>query len=119
MWRKTLAGLESALALAALAGSIQLAAGIATPPDSDLPPGLSSWALPAAWLFATVAVPSGAPALAAWRRDARTPRLVVIASAALALELVVQIPFLGFSWLQAGCAAVALMATWLALRTTP
>ena len=67
MWRKTLAGLESALALAALAGSIQLAAGIATPPDSDLPPGLSSWALPAAWHFATVAVPSGAPAP---RRDA-------------------------------------------------
>jgi len=41
---------------------------------------------------------------------------VLLASATLAIELVVQIPFLGWSWLQALFGAVAISMTVLALR---
>jgi hypothetical protein len=81
------------------------------------PLGLSSWRLPAGWLFFSVAVPSGLAAVLAWCRSAWAPPAVLAASALLAIELLVQIPFLGFSMLQlifgivaVGMAAVALRA---------
>ncbi len=113
-WRRTFVVGEELVALAGAAGSAQLLAGVATPPDSALDPferfGVTGWGLPAVWLFATVAAPSGLAAWSAWRRSARTPALVLGASALLALELLVQIPFLGLSVMQAvsGAAAVTL-----------
>jgi hypothetical protein len=54
--RRTFIIVESLVALSGLAGAVQLMAGVATPPNSDLPLGLSSWVLPGFWLFGTVAV---------------------------------------------------------------
>jgi hypothetical protein len=78
---------------------------------------MSSWILPAGWLFLTVALPSGLAAWLAWRRSSRAPVAVLVASALLATELLIQIPFLGFSDLQLifgtvaiGMAAVAFSA---------
>jgi len=63
-FRRIIVVIETLVGLGALAGSIQLFAGLATPPVSTLNPlGLSSWTLPAGWLFLSVAIPSG---LAAW-----------------------------------------------------
>lgn len=117
-FRRTIVITESVLGLAGLAGSIQLLAGVATPPVSALNPlGLSSWTLPAGWLFLSVAVPSGMAAWLAWRRSAWAPPAVLLGSALLATELLVQIPFLGPSILQlifgtvaAGMAVVGLLA---------
>ncbi|MFN8170766.1 MAG: hypothetical protein U0R65_02760 [Candidatus Nanopelagicales bacterium] len=105
--RRTIIGVEAALALAGAAGAVQLVAGVATPPDSALPMGLTSWALPGAWLFATVAVPSAAAAALAARRSPHAPTAVLVGSGLLALELVVQIPFVGPSALQAVFGTVA------------
>jgi hypothetical protein len=59
-FRRTIVLVETLVSLSGLAGSVQLLAGAATPPVSVLSPlGLSSWTLPAGWLFMTVAVPSG------------------------------------------------------------
>jgi len=102
---------ESVLAAAATAGALQLASGSFTPPRSDLDAlGLSSWVLPGVWLFVSVAVPSGTAAWLAARRSPATPTAVLVASSLLAVELLVQIPFVGPSGLQAvmGTAALAL-----------
>jgi hypothetical protein len=108
-FRRTIIAVETLVGLGGLAGSIQLLAGAATPPLSVLSPlGLSSWALPAGWLFLSVAVPSGLAAWLAWRRSAWAPPAVLLASALLATELLVQIPFLGFSALQLIFGAVAM-----------
>jgi hypothetical protein len=117
-FRRTIVAVESPVGLGGLAGSIQLLAGVATPPVSVLTPlGLSSWAIPAGWLFLSVAVPSGLAAWLAWRRSVWAPPAALLASALLAIELLVQIPFLGFSLLQLifgvvviGMAVVALQA---------
>ena len=117
-FRRVMLVAEALLALAGLGGSIQLLAGVATPPISALTPlGLSSWLLPAGWLFLTVALPSGMAAWLAWRRSAWAPPAVLLASALLATELLVQIPFLGLSILQvifgaaaAGMAVISLLA---------
>ena len=117
-FRRTMVVVESLVGLAGLAGSIQLVAGMATPPPSVLSPlGLSSWTLPAGWLFLTVALPSGLAAWLAWRRSPWAPVAVMVASALLATELLFQIPFLGFSVLQlifgtvaVGMAVVAFLA---------
>ena len=117
-FRPTIVVVETLVGLGGLAGSIQLLAGAATPPVSVLTPlGLSSWALPAGWLFITVAVPSGLAAWLAWRRSVWAPVAVLLASALLVTELLVQIPFLGFSILQlifgtvaVGMAVVGLLA---------
>jgi hypothetical protein len=58
-------------------------------------------------LFSTVALPSGLAAWLAWRRSPWAPAAVLLASASLAIELLVQIPFLGFSVLQLIFGAVA------------
>jgi hypothetical protein len=108
-FRRAMGVIETVLAIAAGVGVVQLAAGIATPPDAQLPPGLHSWAIPAVWLFATVFLPSTAAAVALFNRARSAPDLVLVATVALGAELVVQIPFLGWSWLQlvVGIAAVA------------
>lgn len=102
---------ESAIALAAAVGSVQLVTGTFTPPVADLAAlGLHSWVLPGLWLFASVSVPSGFAGWLAWRRSSRAPTAVMVASGLLLVELVVQIPFVGPSMLQAvmGTAAVGL-----------
>jgi hypothetical protein len=108
-FRRAIVVIETLVALGGLAGSIQLLAGVATPPVSALRPlGFSSWTLPAGWLFLSVAVPSGVAAWLAWRRSAWAPAAVLLASALLVIELLVQIPFLGFSILQLIFGAVAI-----------
>ena len=108
-FRRAIVVIETLVGLGGLAGSIQLLAGVATPPVSVLSPlGFSSWTLPAGWLFLSVAVPSGLAAWLAWRRSALAPVAVLLASALLVIELLVQIPFLGFSILQLIFGAVAI-----------
>jgi hypothetical protein len=98
-------------------GSVMLISGSGTPPVSVLKPvGLTTWVLPGLWLFATAAVPSTVASGLAWRRSAWAPPAVLFASATLALELLVQIPLLGPSWLQAVFGLVAISMTVLALR---
>jgi hypothetical protein len=100
-FRPTIVVVATLVGIGGLAGSIQLLAGAATPPVSVLTPlGLSSWTLPAGWLFITVAVPSGLAAWLAWRRSVWAPVAALLASALLATELIVQMPFLGLSILQ-------------------
>jgi hypothetical protein len=107
-FRRTIVVVETLVSLCGLEGSIQLLAGAATPPVSVLSPlGLSSWTLPAGWLFLSVAVPSGLAAWLSWRRSVWAPPAVLLASALLAIEVLVQIPFLGFSMLQPIFGAVA------------
>jgi hypothetical protein len=108
---------ESLVALGGAAGAVQLATGTFTPPVSDLEPlGLTSWVLPGVWLFASVAVPSGAAAWLAWQRSPRAPVAVLVASGLLGVELLVQIPFVGPSALQAVFGTVAVGMGGLALR---
>jgi hypothetical protein len=94
-----------------------LVSGSGTPPVEVLQPiGLTSWVLPGVWLFATATVPSAVAAVLAWRRSDWAPPAVLLASATLALELLVQLPFLGPSSLQAVFGAVAISMTVLAFR---
>ena len=117
-FRRTIVVVETLVGLGGFAGSMQLLAGVATPPVSVLRPlGLSSWTLPALWPFLTVAFPSGLAAWLAWRRSRWAPVAVLVASALLVTELLFQIPFLGFSILQLifgtvafGMAVVAFLA---------
>ena len=116
-FRRTFVLVESLVALGGVMGTAQLLTGTFTPPVSVLEPiGLSSWLLPGLWLFATVAVPSAAAAILAWRRSPLAPPVVLLASATLALELLVQIPFLGLSVLQAVFGTIAIVMAALALR---
>jgi hypothetical protein len=96
-------------AVVAMVGSLQLLTGRFTPPVSDLEAlGLHSWALPGLWLAATVAVPCTVAAVLALRRSPATGSAAVVAAGLLALELVVQIPFVGPDPLQAVMGLVAL-----------
>jgi len=116
-FRRTIVSVESLVGLGGLAGSIQLLAGVATPPVSALSSlGLSSWALPAGWLLLSVAALSGLAAWLAWRRSLWAPPAVLMASALLATELLIQIPFLGFSLLQLIFGAVAIRIAFVGLR---
>lgn len=116
-FRRTIVAVESLVGLGGLAGSIQLLTGVATPPVSVLSPlGLSSWSLPAGWLLLSVAAPSGLAAWLAWRRSLWAPPTVLMASALLAAELLVQIPFLGFSLLQLIFGAVTIGMAFVGLR---
>ena len=119
-FRWVFVALESFILVGALSGAVQLWTGTFAPPVEDLEPlGLDSWRLPAVWLFASVAVPSAVAALAALRRWPRTPDVVLVASALLLVEVLVQVPFVGPSVLQAvmGGFAVLLGAlAWTARR---
>ena len=119
-FRRLFLVVEAIVAVGGAAGAVQLLTGTATPPVSDLEPlGLTSWTLPAFWLFATTAVPATAAAWCAYRRHPFTPTAVLLACAALAVELLVQIPFVGPSALQAVFGTVVLVlgaATWRARR---
>lgn len=118
-FRRTIVVVESLVGLGGLAGSVQLLAGVATPPMSVLRPlGLTSWTLPAGWLFVSVALPSAVAAWLAWRRSPWAPVAVLVASALLATELLVQIPFLGLSFLQLifGTVAIGMAVVGLVAR---
>ena len=116
-FRKTFVATESLVALGGVIGTVQLLTGTFVPPVSVLEPiGLSSWMLPGLWLFGTVVVPSAGAAVLAWRCSAYAPPVVLLASATLALELLVQIPFLGPSLLQAVFGTIAIGMAILALR---
>lgn len=107
--RRLLAAVAGLTSVAAWAGAAQLALGVYTPPVSDLEPlGLHSWLLPGVWLAASVAVPCLVVAVLALRGSARTGRAALVAAALLAVELVVQVPFVGLDPLQAVMAVVAL-----------
>ena len=115
--RRSLVAIESTMAVAGLGGGIMLVSGYGTPPVEALAPlGLSSWVLPGVWLTASVAVPSALAAALAWRGSPWTPRAVMVASALLGVELLVQIPFLGVNGLQAAMALVGGTAATLAWR---
>jgi hypothetical protein len=112
-----LGGAQLLVSLAAVAGSIQLALGIATPPPSDLGPlGLTSWTLPAVWLFFVVAMPFAIAGVLTLRGSSRALVASLTASGLLVLELVVQIPFVGFNAMQLVMAAVAIVTGLLARR---
>ena len=108
---------ESLVALGAVAGALQLLTGTAVPPISALESlGLTNWVLPGLWLFASVAVPSTVAAWLAWRSSPHTPVAVMVASGALAVELLVQIPFIGPSALQVVFGTIAIVMAVLAVR---
>jgi hypothetical protein len=109
-----MAAVGGVTALGGLMGTGQLVGGVATPPAADLPPGLNSWVIPGLWLFASVAAPWTVATGLVWLRSAAAPKAVLLASASLAVELAVQLPFLGPSVLQAVFAAVAVGMTLLA-----
>lgn len=116
-YRAAILVLESLVAVGGLVGTVQLLTGVATPEVGVLEPlGLTSWRLPALWLFGTVVVPSTCAAWLAWRRSPLAPTVVLLGAATLALELVVQIPFLGWNVLQAVFGAVAGGLAVLAVR---
>jgi hypothetical protein len=100
-YRRTFVVVELLLAVCGAAGAVQLGAGLSTPPPSDLRVlGLTSWVLPGIWLLLTVAVPAAVAATLALRRSYLTPTAVTASGLLLALELLVQIPFIGLSVLQ-------------------
>ena len=108
-------GVEAFVLLGAVSGVWQLWSGTYAPPVSDLDAlGLDSWRLPAVWLFVSVAVPSGVALYAALRRWPRTPEIVLVASALLLVEVLVQIPFVGPSMLQLVMGLIALVVGALA-----
>ena len=115
-YRRTFVAVETALAISGVAGAAQLWEGTYAPPISNIESlGMESWRLPAVWLFSSVAVPSTVAAVAALRRWPRTPVVVLAASGLLLVEVVVQIPFVGPSVLQAVFGGVAVTMGSLAL----
>ena len=116
-FRTPILALEGSLAVGGVVGTVQLMAGVGAPDLGVLVPlGLATWRLPALWLFLTVVVPSTWAAWLAWRRTRAHPRWCCWVLATLAIELVVQIPFLGWSVLQAIFGAVAVGLAVLALQ---
>ena len=99
-YRLAIVALGGLTAVGGWLGTWQLVAGVATPPAGDLPPGLDTWVLPGVWLCATVAIPWTVATLLEWFRSDLAPVAVLVACTTLALELAVQIPFVGFSVLQ-------------------
>jgi hypothetical protein len=115
--RTALMAAESLVAVAAIAGAIQLWAGVSTPPPEAIEPlGLTTWKLPSVWLFASVAVPSATAVALLYRRSPSAPTAVLVASGLLATELAVQIPFVGPSALQAVLGSVAVGVAGVALH---
>ena len=116
-FRTPILALEGLLAVGGAVGTVQLMAGTDAPDLGVLEPlGLATWRLPALWLFLTVVVPSTWAAWLAWGRSPRAPTVVLLGAATLGIELVVQIPFLGWSVLQAIFGVVAVGLAVLALQ---
>jgi hypothetical protein len=114
-YRRTFLVAETLIVICGAAGAYQLIDGDHAPPVSDLRPlGLHSWVLPALWLLVTVCVPAAVAAWLAWRRSAVTPDAVVVASATMGLQVLTQIPFVGFNLLQVVFGGVALALAGLA-----
>jgi hypothetical protein len=115
-FRKTFVVVEALLAFAGLSGAIQLLSGSFTPPVEDLRPlGMDNWILPGLWLLLVVALPSVTAAALAARRSPRAPLAVMVASALLLLDVIVQVPLVGFSGLQVVFGVVALVMATLAV----
>lgn len=115
-WRRTLGTLAAVTSLAALVGSVQLVTDTFAPPVDDLSPlGLHSWVLPGFWLAGSVALPCGLVTVLAWRRSRRLGAAAVVAGLLLAVELAVQIPFVGLDPLQAVMGTVAALLVGLGL----
>jgi len=106
--REVLLTAESLVAVAGAAGAVQLWEGTYAPPVEDIERlGLTTWKVPAVWLFASVAVPSAMAAYLLYRRSTSAPTAVLVASGLLATELAVQVPFVGPSSLQAAFGSVS------------
>jgi hypothetical protein len=65
--------------------------------------------LPGLWLAATVPVPAGVAAALVLRRSPHAPEAVVVAGAAMAIEVAVQVPFVGPHPLQAVFGSTAVL----------
>lgn len=119
--RRTLLGVaQLVVSVAALAGSVQLAAGVATPPTADLERlGLSSWLLPAGWLFCVVAVPFALAGFLTLRGAPAALGASLTASALLLVELASQLPFVGFNAMQLVMAGIAVATGALAWGERP
>jgi len=116
--RRLLLVSECVVAVAGLGGSVMLLDGRNAPPLSAIAPlGLTSWAVPAVWLSATVPVPATVAAVLIWRRSPRAPQAVVLAGATMALEVLVQIPFIGPHPFQAVFGGTAVVLSLLARHT--
>ena len=98
------------IAISGLAGTWQLLAAGGAPLKTELPLGLPNWLVSALWLFLVVALPAAVASWLCWRRSRYGPTAVLIASAGLCIDVVVQIPFVGFHVLQLvfGLIAVAM-----------
>jgi len=108
------------VALAAFVGSLQLALGIATPPTTDLDRlGLTTWILPAVWLFGVVAVPFAVAGILTLRGSSGGLIASLTASGLLMLELAVQVPFVGLNLMQPVMAAVAISTATAAWHRHP
>ncbi len=119
-FRRVFIGVLAFTALGAVGGSVSMLIGQGTPPISDLEPlGLTSWVLPGLWLLASVAVPSTVAAVLVFRRSTRAMIAVLVASGLLAFELLVQIPFVGPSVLQAVMGSIAVVLAVLAWIAWP
>lgn len=121
-WRRTLGAVAALTGAAAAVGSVQLLTGTFTPPVSDLRPlGLESWVLPGLWLAASVGVPCTVTAVLAWRGSRWLGIAAIEAGLLLAVELVVQLPYVGRDPLQAVMAVVAgtlVCLGWASARST-
>src|SRR5690348_5292712 len=96
-FRRTFVVAEALIAVNGAIGTVMLLTNTFVPDVSVLSPlGLHTWTLPGLWLFASVAAPSAFASWAAARRHDRAPVAVLCASTLLLVELLVQIPFLGF-----------------------
>ena len=114
-YRAVFIGVWGVTLVGAVGGATSMLIGQGTPPLSAIEPlGLDSWVLPGLWLLASVALPSAVVVVLAWRRSPRTPAAVLVASGLLAIELAVQVPFVGPSVLQAVFGAVAVTMAALA-----
>jgi hypothetical protein len=114
-YRRLLMVLEGLIALSAFAGSVQLMVSGGGPFDADLPLGLPNWLVSGLWLFSLVAVPAAVAAWLCWRRSPHGLTAVLIASAGLGVDVVAQIPFIGWNVLQLVFGLIALAMALLAL----
>ena len=116
-FRRTFVVAEGLIAVSGVAGTIMLFTNTFVPDVSALRSlGLHSWTLPGIWLFVSVVAPSVVASWRAARRLRRAPEAVMLASALLVVELVVQLPFLGFDPLQPIMGVPALILAGLAVR---